>query len=409
MRVDLYPHQKEALTKLRSGSILCGGVGTGKSRTALIYFFEKECDGFVPYDASGNLSCKDPKDLYIITTARKRDTKEWDEECAVLGLSQDQALSFGGIKVIVDSWNNIKKYNNVYGAFFIFDEQRVVGSGTWVKSFLRIAKRNRWILLSATPGDTWMDYVPVFVANGYFQNKTEFCREHVIFNRFTKYPKIDRYVNTRYLESIRDDIVVTMTFDKIVEKKFVDIFTEYDKELYKRVVRTYWNVYKDEPIKQAGEFCQVLRRIVNLDESRDREFLKIFDKHHKLIVFYNFDYELDHVKELCESENIVFSEWNGHSHQEIPNCDEWIYLVQYMAGAEGWNCITSDTCLFWSLNYSYKIMTQSAGRIDRINTPFKKLYYYTFLTRSSIDSAIKECIGSKKKFNEKLFEINNMK
>ena len=73
-----------------------------------------------------------PKDLYIITTAKKRDTLEWEGELSPFLLSTNPDVNLYQNKVVIDSWNNISKYKDITDAFFIFDEQRVVGSGTWV-------------------------------------------------------------------------------------------------------------------------------------------------------------------------------------------------------------------------------------------------------------------------------------
>ena len=385
---------------MRNGCILCGGVGSGKSRTAIAYYF-RECggdwrDGYKPMTK--------PRDLYIITTARKRDTLEWEGELVPFLITKNPELSiYPGMNVVVDSWNNIQKYKNVYGAFFIFDEQRVVGSGAWVKAFLNITRKNKWILLSATPGDTWQDYIPVFIANGFYKNKTEFAREHIIYSRFSKYPKVDRYINTGRLIRQRNQILVNMDFQRPTESHHEDIYVMYDIPKYKDVSRTRWNPYKDLPIVNAAELCYVWRKIVNTDESRQVALLEIFEKHPKMIVFYNFDYELDILKGLYYGEHVEVAEWNGHKHQPVPDGKKWVYLVQYTAGAEGWNCIKTDTIVFYSQNYSYKIMEQSAGRIDRLNTPFKDLYYYHLKSRSGIDLAISKALKEKKKFNETKF------
>jgi hypothetical protein len=305
--------------------------------------------------------------------------------------------------VVVDSWNNISKYKDVKGAFFIFDEQRVVGSGAWVKSFLKIAKANNWILLSATPGDTWTDYIPVFVANGFYKNRTEFGREHIVWSRYAKYPKIDRYVNTGRLIRLRNRILVDMDFKRLTVSHHEDIYVGYDIAKYKDVSRTRWDPYKDEPIINAAGLCYIWRKIVNTSEERQIALLELYEKHPKMIVFYNFDYELDILKGLYYGDSVEIAEWNGHKHQQIPSGNRWVYLVQYTAGAEGWNCIKTDTIVFFSQNYSYKVMQQSAGRIDRLNTPFRDLYYYHLRTRSGIDLAIKRALDAKKKFNETKF------
>lgn len=404
MNVKLFDYQLKAIEDLKTGSILVGGVGSGKSRTALAYYFTKECGGELNINGSGEIKeMKSPKDLYIITTARKRDTMEWEEEMLPFLLSTKRENSISKILVTIDSWNNIKKYVDINNAFFIFDEQRVIGNGTWTKSFLKICKRNNWILLSATPGDKWEDYIPVFIANGFYKNRTEFISEHIIYSRFSKYPKVDRYINLKRLIWLRDNILVYMDFERETISHHETIHTQYNLSKYKEVMRFRWDIYKNQPIQQASGLCYVLRRIVNEDPSRQIALLEIFEKHPKMIVFYNFDYELEILKNLYYGDEAEIAEWNGHKHQPIPSTDSWVYLVQYTAGAEGWNCITTDTIVFYSQNYSYKIMEQASGRIDRLNTPFRDLYYYHLKSRASIDLAISKALKEKKKFNERGF------
>ena len=395
--ISLYDYQSDAVEQMRNGCVLCGGVGSGKSRTSLAYYY-KEQGGKL--GTKNYVRMKDPKDLYIITTARKRDTLEWEGELAPFLLSTHEEVNGYKNKVVVDSWNNIGKYSNVSGAFFIFDEQRVVGRGAWVKAFLKIAKVNNWILLSATPGDTWEDYIPVFIANGFYRNRTEFNNEHIIWSRFTKYPKIDRYISTGRLIRLRNQILVDMDFERKTVAHHEDVFVRYDISKYKDAGKLRWDPFKNEPIINAAGLCYVWRKIVNTDDSRQVALLEIFEKHPRMIVFYNFDYELDILKGLYYGADVEIAEWNGHKHQPIPEGDKWVYLVQYTAGAEGWNCIRTDTIVFYSQNYSYKIMQQSAGRIDRLNTPYLDLYYYHLKTRSGIDLAISRALRDKKNFNE---------
>lgn len=397
----LYDYQMDAVKKMTNGCILNGGVGSGKSRTGLYYYFKEQGGSINPDYVPMKHK---PKDLYIITTARKRDDLEWEGELVpfLLSTHPDQNVFYGN-KVVVDSWNNIKKYSDISGAFFIFDEQRVVGSGAWVKSFLKIARGNDWILLSATPGDTWSDYIPVFIANGFYKNKSEFSREHVVYSRFSKYPKIDRYLNTGRLVRLRNRILVDMDFTRHTIPHHEDVYCRYDISKYKDAIKTRWDPYKNEPIQQASGLCYILRRVVNEDESRQRALLEIFEKHPKMIVFYNFDYELDILKGIYYGDNCEIAEWNGHAHNPIPQSERWVYLVQYTAGCEGWNCIKTDTIVFYSQNYSYKVMEQASGRIDRLNTPFRDLYYYHLKSRSGIDLAISKALKEKKQFNERKF------
>lgn len=451
--MNLFNYQLEALTKLHTGSILNGGVGSGKSRTSLAYYYMLN-NGDLSFLTGGDYIPMDdpPKDLYIITTARKRDTHEWEGELSPFLMSTDPKISVYDHKVVVDSWNNITKYVNIRDAFFIFDEQRVVGGGAWTKSFLKIAKFNDWILLSATPGDTWSDYIPVFIANGFYKNKSEFAEEHIeyVHNPHIHFPMIDHYKNTGRLVRLRNRILVDMDFHRKTIAHHEKVWADYDIGKYKGTIKTRTNPYErgyitantdpsaedrllvgrdidisdvspimpgwdfepkngdyvrlvNKPIENPSEFCYTLRKIINSDDSRSVAILEILDKHPKAIIFYNFDYELEILKNLGYPEGTKVSEWNGHKHQEIPKGDSWVYLVQYTSGCEGWNCITTDTIIFYSQNYSYKVMAQACGRIDRLNTPYKDLYYYHLKSHAGIDLSIGRALSNKKKFNEGRF------
>lgn len=370
---DLYPHQLEAVGKLRNGNILKGDVGSGKTRTSLAYYAK-----LAPWIK-----------LYIITTAKKRDSGDWEAEAKLFG-----------VEPVVDSWNNLTSYEDVKDAFFIFDEQRVVGSGVWVKAFISVTKKNQWILLSATPGDTWLDYIPVFVANGFYKNRTEFLRRHVVFHQFTKYPKVERYIDTLELVEHLREILVEMPFKRHTKRHETDVFVWYDQEEFDTVWKKRWNYLEDRPIRHVSELFSLMRRVVNTHISRLDRIKDLMIEHPKLIIFYNFDYELELLQMLDVD---VMAEWNGHRHDDLPEGDEWIYLVQYAAGAEGWNCTTTDTMIFYSLSYSYKATEQAKGRIDRINTPFTDLYYYIFKSSSLIDMAIHKALAEKKNFSEVRF------
>lgn len=390
--LKLYPHQLSTIEKLRSGSILYGGVGLGKTITALAYYFNKICGGSIG-DGQHYISMTNPIDLYVITTAAKRDKKEWEADAS------EFLLETYNINFVVDSWNNIAKYKSISGAFIIFDEQRVVGKGKWVKSFLEMTKRNQWILLTATPGDVWMDYIPVFIANGFIKNRTEFNMKYVLaWNPFTTFPKPTRF-NDEALEKFRDAILVKMPDPRTTERHKHYIWCEYNKELYKTILRDRWDPYKDEPIQNAAGVCYLLRKVVNSDESRIAQLRGLLLLMSKAIIFYNFDYELELIRDACECLRLNYAEWNGHRHDPIPDTNEWVYIVQYSAGSEGWNCTETNIIIFYSLNYSYRSMEQASGRIDRMNTRFKDLDYYILVSKSTIDAAIMKAIDKKKRFN----------
>ena len=399
--INLYDFQREAVKKMHNGCILCGDVGSGKSRTSLAYYCMQQ-------NRSGNTIVyekirQNVEDLYIITTARKRDTFEWDSELANFRMSTNPENDAFNHSVVIDSWNNIHKYKDVKGSFFIFDEQRVVGRGEWVKSFLKITKANHWILLSATPGDKWEDYIPVFVANGFYKNRTQFYDEHVIWDPRVSFPKIRGYFNTNRLIRLRDQVLVRMDDQRTTIPHHEDVFVSYDISAYRELTRTRWNPWLEKPIETASELCYAWRKIVNSDDSRQIAVLEILEDHPKAIIFYNFDYELEILREIGYEEGTEIAEWNGHKHDALPTGSKWVYLVQYTAGCEGWNCVTTDTIIFFSQNYSYKVQHQAEGRINRLNTPYQDLYYYHLRSRSGIDLAIHRALMDKKTFNEGAF------
>jgi hypothetical protein len=387
--VQLQSHQHDAVNELDSGKILVGGVGTGKSLTAVAYYVKVEADA----------------DVYVITTAKKRDDLDWEKEFIKYGVWKEIGATTSG-RLTVDSWNNIGRYIDVKGAFFIFDEQRLVGSGEWAKTFLKIAKSNRWILLSATPGDTWLDYIPVFIANGFFKNRTEFLDNHVKFNSYTRFPKVDRFVGVGRLVRLRNQILVEMPYERHTTRHPVDVVLPYDEQLLERVYKQRWHVYKDRPLRDVAEMFAVMRRVVNSDSSRLQAVKSLMSKHPRLIVFYNFNYELEMLRTLAS--DITVAEWNGKNHHPVPETDRWLYLVQYTAGAEGWNCITTNATVFFSRTYSYKQWEQAHGRIDRLTTPYKDLYYYNLTSNSVIDNAVRDSLRKKKNFSEKRF-VNQWK
>lgn len=461
MPVELHPHQVEGVDKLHNGCVLYGGVGVGKTITSLAYYFTKVCGGEI--NKWGSMQT--PKDVYVITTAKVRDSKGFELQAAQFGVHADPSVSTNGVKITVDSWNNLHKYVEVKDAFFIFDEQRVVGYGAWSRAFIKVARSNGWILLSATPGDTWLDYIPVFIANGWYKHKTDFLDQHVIWTPRVKYPKVLRYQNVGLLVRRRNEVLVHMPYERHTKRHSVDVKCTYDEDKFDKAVKKRWHVFEERPLRDVAELFGVMRKIVNSDASRPAAVRELQKKHPKLIVFYNFDYELEALRELgasltkdassptertntcqkdckghwtvdrgegeafltCQQYNetldrllssgqtgdasaqsvsngessFAFSEWNGHKHEEIPATAQWLYFVQYRAGAEGWNCIETDAICFYSQTYSYRDWWQAHGRIDRLNTPFIDLYYYNLMSKSLIDKAIKAALRVKKNFNER--------
>ena len=389
--IQLTDYQIDAIKRMKNGCVLRGGTGAGKTLTSLVYIFEKVLEGQTPiYPKHKYIKPTNKTPVYVITTPKKRDSGDWTSEAALVPMDLHT----------VDSWNNIKKYEHVKDSIFIFDETKITGYGSWAYSFIKIAKNNKWILLSATPGDSFMEYTSLFVANGFYKNKTEFEREHVVWSRFAKYPKVERYLNISKLIRLRDSILIEMPTVRATTQNHKNIICDYDQIDYDILFKKRWNFYDNKPIRDISQLCYLLRRVVNSNPSRLDALDLIYKKHKRLIIFYNYNYELDILREWCKNKKLLYSEWNGHNHDELPDGKTWVYLCQYTAAQEAWNCIETDCTIFYSQTYSYKALTQSAGRIDRMNTPYKFLYYYHLVSTSSIDVAIQKALTRKENFNE---------
>lgn len=377
--------QTQAIQDLRSGFILRGGVGSGKSRTSLAYILTSEYNG---------------RDIYIITTAKKRDTHEWDQEAAILGWQVDGPC-WDNMTLTIDSWNNTKKYKDVKNAFFIFDEQKTSGGGAWAKTFLKIAKSNGWLLLSATPGDRWMDFWPIFVANGFYKNKTEFLDQHVMFRPFTTFPQISGYKHVKKLEFLLRSISVGIDVEKHVTWHEEDVYCDYNRALYQQIVKTRCDPKTLEPYDSMTGMVWGLRRLVNGSQGRLEALERVCRDHERVIVFYTTNFELEMLGHWLNKNDILWHQYNGQVHEPIPNTRRrWVYLVNYMSGAEGWECASADTVVLFSTNYSWRTLEQCKGRIDRRNTPWDILYAYHFVSIAPIDKAIRTANHNKEMFNE---------
>lgn len=372
-KIQLTPEQEQAVTKLKTGSILYGGVGSGKTYTSLVYYKEVHSD--VP--------------LYVITTAKVRDSHSWEESAANLGIKS----------ITVDSWNNIEKYVTKNG-FFIFDEQKTLTYGKWSRTLIKIARSGKpWIMLSATPGDTWLDYMVVFIANGFYRNPTQFKEQHIVYNPYVKFPQIKEYINEGILMRHRRDILVPLVVKRHTRRHFESIYTDFNIALYSKVMTNRFNYLKNRPIKNASELTQLVRRIISSSPGRIRALKEQMAKYPKMIVFYNYDYEKDIIIKAAEQGGYNVAQYNGKVHDDLPESETWIYAVQYTA-AEGWNATSTNHIVFYSPNYSWKVTEQAQGRIDRLNTKFTDLYYTFLVSHSSIDEAVLKSVAQKKKFNE---------
>ena len=406
--IILKPFQENCLERLSTGKVLAADTGAGKSIMSLAWYLSKECasdEHSLKSGAKAWTLYHGSPDLYIITTPKKRDSEEWESDLSKFNLVKGRnSKEMGEVNIFIDSWNNIKKYTEIKNSVFIFDEQRAVGSGTWAKSFVKIAKQNHWIMLSATPGDTWSDWCPLMIAKGYYPNRTAFFNKHAVYNPYVKYREIIRWDNTDELEYYRSKMLVTCRMEKKTTRHFEEVIADCsNKYEVKRAYKERTNPKTGEPFKSASELCAYTRNIINTDPTRSAVGLKIIQMYDRIIIFYTLTDELEGIKWACNKAGRKMYFYNGEIHDQVPTGNNWAYIVQYTAGSEAWNCTTCNAMLFWDLTYSYKQFKQATGRIDRLNTPYSDLYYYAIRSYMPLDLAIRRALREKKDFNSRGF------
>lgn len=123
----------------------------------------------------------------------------------------------------------------------------------------------------------------------------------------------------------------------------------------------------------------------------------------RVVVFYNFDSELDTLKTLVKDRPIA--EVNGHTNTEqiYHDNDNCVLFVQYQAGARGLNLQDGNKIIYYSLTLSSDLFEQSKKRIHRIGTKYP-CFYWILQTKDSVEESIYKSLNRQEDYNEELFK-----
>ena len=157
--------------------------------------------------------------------------------------------------------------------------------------------------------------------------------------------------------------------------------TTLTKMLYERQLCGSYNANKLEALKDL------------LESSDDR-----------IIIFYNFNNELDSIKELCEELNRPVSEVNGQV-KDLTNWNEQnntVLLGQYQAASMGLNLQQANKIIYFTPPLSSELFEQSKKRISRIGQT-RNCFYYLLICKNSIEEKIYKTLEERRDFTDELF------
>ncbi|WP_368076685.1 SNF2-related protein [Clostridium tyrobutyricum] len=182
--------------------------------------------------------------------------------------------------------------------------------------------------------------------------------------------------NTKEYKIFKKDRLITINNTELVGD------TSLTKMLYLRQLSSQYNKNKVNQLKDI------------LESTEDR-----------IIIFYNFNKELEIIKKLCEKLDKPISIING-AVKDLDNFNQYnnsITLVQYQAGAMGHNLQKSNKIIYFSLPLQSELFEQSKKRIHRIGQE-KTCFYWYLITQNSIEEQIYQTLKERRDYTNKLFE-----
>lgn len=224
------------------------------------------------------------------------------------------------------------------------------------------------------------------------------------------YPIIRGYKNVdRLKRKMREYGCVFMKSDEVLdlpEQNFIDVKVDETKE-YKKFKKTSIVTVEDTELVGDTTLTKLLYSRM-LCGHFNKEKLSAFEDllestNDRLIVFYNFNSELERLKEICEKFDKPTSEVNGAKHDltNYNDCDNSVTLVQYQAGSMGINLQLSNKIIYFTPPLSSELFEQSKKRIHRIGQNHPCFYYQL---KCGIEEKIYGTLAMRKDYTDKLFE-----
>lgn len=241
----------------------------------------------------------------------------------------------------------------------------------------------------------------------------------------------DPYKNVERLKAkLREHGAVFLKTEDVLdlpEQNFIEVmvdapktYKKFMKDDYIKLFQCNWSSGwegKKKPVDMCGEFIELIGDTIFTKRLYARQLCSQFNQHKidaltdliqstsdRLIIFYNFNDELDILKGICEALERPYSQVNGSikdllAYEEF---DDSISIIQYQAGAMGLNLQKCNKIIYFSLPERSELFEQSKKRIHRIGQS-QSCFYYVMMTKDTIEGTIYENLKMRRDYTDDLF------
>lgn len=303
----------------------------------------------------------------------------------------------------------------------MFDESSLLQnkSSKRTKAAMKLAARaNELVLLSGTPVDGkyerlwtqlnmlgWRIDEKLFWRQ-YVESETT-MREGFPITKVTGYKNEERLV--RKMKELGCDFLKTDDVIDLPDQRFIRIdvpMSEYYRKFAKtNVITAFGRDFVGDTV--FGDLTAKRQLAAAYSRAKLEAFGDLLDGTSKrLVVFYNFDVELEGLTAELEKRYRSYGVLNGKAHDLLPffDTDDGVALIQYQSGAMGVNLQQADTCVYFSPPLASSLFEQSKKRIHRVGQD-KPCTYYELVSKGTVEEKIYDTLAMRRDYTEKLFEM----
>ena len=414
MKIKLYPHQVRALEKTKNFNHVAYYLDMGLGKT------------FV-----GSEKLKMLNTNHNLIVCQKSKLQDWYEhmktyypEYNTFIYSKTREIPPKSVIIINYDlvWRRPELLTTLKNFTLMLDESSLIQNEKSNRSkFILKMKPTNVILLSGTPtGGKYEQLWSQLKLLGWNISKRLYWDEFIKFVKIDVggFPikKVTGYKNVdRLKDKLRTHGAIFMKSDEVFQlpKQIENIIKVDNTKEYKKFNKD--RLIKIDDTELVGDTSLTkmlyLRQLSSQYNSNKTAALKdlLESTNDRVIVFYNFDKELEIIQEICNKLEKPISMINGHEKnlKNFTECNDCVLLGQYQAAAMGLNLQLSNKIIYFSLPLQSELFMQSKKRIHRIGQE-KTCFYWYLITKNSIEEQIFETLKQRRDYTNKLFEESDM-
>lgn len=397
----LYNFQRQLLNSIEENYIIAADTGTGKTMMAIHHYLKHNTG----------------EPLLILAPPQKIKEGGWQRELDFVASHYNIEIPYDIISygVLSKRWKEYKDW------FLVMDECHYVKNPTSQrgKAAINLTKQStNFLLLSATPSSNgWGDTIAYMIMFGYYKNKTQFLKEHAVYNRIDygngPVNVVSDYRDQEKLQKLYQSFSI-----KLAKEDCLDLPPLVFEKVHFKPSKEYNIIKKDrvlgeELFDNISKLQHGLRFYANQADKLKYTEMLLEGTEENVIIFYNYKQENEELKKIAKKLKKKVFEVSG-SKTNLPDKEKWtslknsVTIVQYQAGAAGIELQYANIVIFHTPTYSYQDYEQALGRAYR-NGQTKKVTVYQYITKNTIETSIYQALAAKKDFTEELFrkEIAN--